>query len=87
MPSPHLDRKLKEALGNDAGTELGAVTDRIDPIRGDIGELRHQFDLQKAELATMRQGIRADINEAFIRQTRWMLGGLALILTAILFKG
>lgn len=41
MPSPHLERKLKEALGDDAGQELAAVTDRIDPIRGDIAELRH----------------------------------------------
>jgi RNase adaptor protein for sRNA GlmZ degradation len=41
MPSPHLERKLKEALGEDAGAELAAVTDRIDPVRADIAELRH----------------------------------------------
>lgn len=41
MPSPHLARKLKEALGDDAGEELASVIDRIDPIRGDIAELRH----------------------------------------------
>ena len=41
MPSPHLERKLKEVLGEDAGQELAAVTDRIDPVRGDIAELRH----------------------------------------------
>jgi len=45
MPSPHLERKLKEALGDDAGAELAAVTDRIDPIRGDIAELRHEMKL------------------------------------------
>lgn len=98
MPSPHLDRKLKEVLGEDAGRELGAVTDRVDPIRGDIGELRHEvqrdiaalghrFDLLQAEMATFREGVRADISDAFAKQTRWMLGGLALLLTAILFKG
>jgi hypothetical protein len=41
MPSPHLERKLKDALGSDAGEELATVIDRIDPIRGDIAELRH----------------------------------------------
>lgn len=51
MPSPHLERKLKEALGEDAGAELAAVTDRIDPIRGDIAELRHDMErrFEKAE--------------------------------------
>lgn len=44
MSSPHLQRKLKEALGHDAGAELAAVTDRIDPIRGDIAELRHAME-------------------------------------------
>lgn len=43
MPSPHLERKLKEALGDDAGEELSAVMDRIDPIRGDIAELQHSM--------------------------------------------
>ena len=63
------------------------MIDRIDPIRADIAELGHQFGLLKADISTMRQSIRADISEAFIKQTRWMLGGLALILTAILLKG
>lgn len=51
MPSPHLERKLKEALGEDAGAELAAVTDRVDPIRGDIAELRHYVErrFEKAE--------------------------------------
>ena len=40
MPSPHLERKAREVLGEDAGQELGDVIDRIDPIRGDIAELR-----------------------------------------------
>lgn len=44
MPSPHLERKLKDALGSDAGEELAAVIDRIDPIRGDIAELRHAME-------------------------------------------
>lgn len=50
MPSPHLERKLKEVLGDDAGAELGALADRIDPIRGDIAELRHHLDARFASL-------------------------------------
>ena len=49
------------------------VIDRIDPIRADIAKLRHHMEV------TLEKGLR--------EQTRWMLGGLALILTAILFKG
>ena len=55
MPSPHLERKLKEILGNDAGQELAAVTDRIDPIRGDIAELRH---IVEQGFATTRVQVR-----------------------------
>ena len=60
MPSPHLERKLKEALGEDAGAELAAVTDRIDPIRGDIAELRHSV---RAEIAELRHSVSAEIAE------------------------
>jgi hypothetical protein len=60
MPSPHLERKLKEALGDDAGEELGAVTDRIDPIRGDMAELRHTI---RGDMAELRHTIRGDIAE------------------------
>lgn len=51
MPSPHLGRKLKDVLGEDAGEELASVIDRIDPIRGDIAELRHYVErrFEKAE--------------------------------------
>jgi hypothetical protein len=76
--------KLNDALGPEAA---GDLVNWMDEVRADHAELRHQFDLVKAEMVTLRQSVRADINEAFTRQTRWMLGGLALILTAILFKG
>jgi hypothetical protein len=60
MPSPHLERKLKEALGDDAGAELAAVTDRIDPIRGDMAELRHTL---RGDMAELRHTLRGDIAE------------------------
>src|SRR5687767_13328110 len=61
MPSPHLERKLKEALGDDAGEELAAVTDRIDPIRGDMAELRHTLRGDMAELRHMLRGDMAEL--------------------------
>ena len=70
MPSPHLDRKLKEALGDDAGAELGAVTDRIDPIRADIAELRHHLEI------TIEKGLRD--------QTRFFFAWWAVQMAAIL---
>ena len=81
---PRLAIKLNDMLGSDAAQDLVSW---MDEMRADHAELRHQFDLLNAAMVTLRQSIRADINEAFTKQTRWMLGGLALILTAILFKG
>ena len=37
-----------------------AVTDRIDPIRGDIAELRHTV---RGEIAELRHAVRGDIAE------------------------
>ena len=52
--SPHLSRKLKDAVGNDAGDELIGILDRaandISEIRGDIGELRHHMDVGFARI-------------------------------------
>lgn len=60
MPSPHLQRKLQESLGDDAGEELAAVIDRVDPIRGDIAELRHS-------VAALEQSLRHEMQLGFAR--------------------
>ena len=60
MPSPHLDRKLKEVLGEDAGQELGTVIDRIDPIRADIAELRHHTE------TLIERGLREQMRFFFV---------------------
>ena len=69
MPSPHLERKLKETLGDDAGTELAAMTDRIDPLRADIAELRHHTEL------LIERGLR--------EQTRFFFAAWAVQMAAI----
>lgn len=60
MSSPHLERKLKEVLGDDAGAEQAAVNGRIDTIRGDIAELRHET---RSEFGAIRGEIRLGFTE------------------------
>ena len=67
MPSPHLGRKLKDVLGDDAGEELASVIDRIDPIRGDIAELRHEAQMTAARLeALLERGLRGQTRFFFL---------------------
>ena len=77
MPSPHLERKLKEALGDDAGAELAAVTDRIDPIRGDSAEFRHRMEQFEAR---MTAGIERSAKE----QTRFFFVAWGVLLASII---
>jgi hypothetical protein len=80
MPSPHLDRKLKEALGDDAGAELAAVTDRIDPIRGDIAELRHLVEMG---FATQQSRTEAAIEKSAREQLRYFILAWGVQIAAI----
>lgn len=93
-------RKLQESLGVEAATDLATIVESVEATRADIAELRHQMEIQlasvkaelKSEIAVLRARTdqtvtKADLDHALLIQTRWMLGGLALVLTAILFKG
>ncbi len=88
MPSPHLHRKLRESLGNDAGEELAAVIDRIDPIRGDIAELRHAmeqgFASMEAGFTALRKESEAAIATSSKEQTRFLFLAWAVLLAAII---
>ena len=51
MPiSPHLLRKLQEALGAEAADDLVRLMDGMDANRGDIRELRHEMQLGFARI-------------------------------------
>ena len=63
------------------------MIDRIDPIRGDIAELRHAMEKGFVDIEKRFADQRVELEHAVLIQTRWMLGGLAVLLTAILFKG
>jgi hypothetical protein len=76
MPSPHLQRKLNDALGSEAGEELAVVIDRIDPIRGEIAELRHEMQ----HIATRMEGA---IEKSAKEQLRFFLLAWGVQLAAI----
>jgi hypothetical protein len=81
MHSPHLHRKLQESLGgDDAGEELGALIDRIDPIRGDIAELRHSV---QANIAELRHDMKQGFEKAAKEQLRFLFLAWAVLLAAI----
>lgn len=73
-------RKLKETLGVDAGEELAAVTDRIDPIRGDIAELRHAME---RGFASLEARMDAKIEGSAKEQTRFFFLAWGVLLAAI----
>ena len=85
MPiSAHLLRKLQDTLGMDAAADLTTIVETVEATRADLAELRHEFDLLKARVDELPT--KADLKDAFWVQTRWMLGGLVVVLLAILFK-
>jgi hypothetical protein len=45
MPlSPHMSRKLQDALGVEAGEELVTWMSNVDDLRADVAELRHEMN-------------------------------------------
>jgi hypothetical protein len=66
MPlSPHMSRKLQEALGLEAGEELVTWMSNVDDLRGDVAELRHamenRMDQGFARLETLIERRSADL--------------------------
>lgn len=84
MASPHLRRTLKDKLGSDAGEELAAVTERVDPILAELGELRRevrtfsqQLQAQSDKLDGVVSGLHAldkRIDKSSIRLVMWSAG-------------
>ena len=71
---------LRAARGDDAGQELGAVIERMDPIRGDIAELRHTV---RGEIAELRNAMEAAIERSAKEQMRFFLLAWGAQLAAI----
>jgi hypothetical protein len=96
MPvSPHLLRKLQEALGVDAATDLVNQLETMDPLRGDIAELRHEMRLGFARIderfarvderfAAMSGDVRAALEKGLKEQTRFFFLAWSVLLAAII---
>ena len=69
MPiSPHLLKKLQEALGADAADDLVNWMDSMDANRGDIAELRHEMQLGFAAVNARFEQVDARFREL---QSEW----------------
>ena len=78
--SPHLSQKLRDALGDEAGSELVGIVDRaasdISELRGDVAEFRHHMDTR---FETMGRLIELELR----KQTQFFFLAWAVILAAI----
>lgn len=84
MPiSPHLIRKLQEALGAAAAEDLVSMLESMDANRGDIAELRHEMQLGFARMDQMRLEFQASLEKGLREQTRFFFLAWSVLLAAI----
>jgi hypothetical protein len=50
---PHLQRKLQQAIGTEAGDSLVTYLDSVEAMRGDIAELRHDTERLEDRLTAL----------------------------------
>jgi hypothetical protein len=85
--SPHLSRKLRDTLGNEAGGELIDILDRtandISEMRGDIAEMRHQMDVGFSRVDGRFEAIGKLFEHELRKQTQFFFLAWATMLAAI----
>jgi hypothetical protein len=85
--SPHLNRQLHQALGDDAADDLVKQLDDMDSLRGDVRELRHEMQLGFARMDAEFRNVRAEFNTAIEKglrdQTRFFFLAWSVLLAAI----
>lgn len=86
MASPHLRRKLKENLGSDAGEELAAVTERLDPLVAELAALRRDMEALKTQISLDLSELRSAVKHELIVQTRWMFAMWATLMIALIAR-
>ena len=86
--SPHLSRKISDALGADAGGELIGILDRagndISELRGDVAELRHQMEVGFSHVDARFENMGRLIETELRKQTQFFFLAWAVILAAII---
>ena len=85
--SPHLSRRIQDALGSEAGGELIGILDRaandISGLRGDLGELRHQVDVGFTRVDARFEAMARQLEHELRKQTQFFFLAWAVILAAI----
>ena len=85
--SPHLSRKISDALGADAGGELIGIVDRagndISELRGDVAELRNQMEVGFSRVDTRFEAMGKLVETGLRKQTQFFFLAWAVILAAI----
>lgn len=86
--SPHLSRKISDALGADAGGELIGILDRagndISGLRGDVAELRHQMEVGFSRVDARFEKMGGVLGTELRKQTQFFFLAWAVILAAII---
>ena len=95
---PHLQRKLQQALGTEAGDSLVTYLDSVEAMRGDIAELRHDMDRIEDKLtglitagnerltgliATTEARLETSIQKGLREQTRFFFVAWSVILAFV----
>jgi hypothetical protein len=81
--SPHLHRKLRKALGADAGDDLVNLLEIAQATRGDIAELRHQMELRFTAIEAQFPALKVELEKGLKEQIRFFFLAWAVLLAAI----
>ena len=97
--TPHLQRKLQQALGAEAAGDLGAWMQSMDAHRTDIGDLRREMQVGFARiderfarmderfdgrLNTMQERFEKLLEKGLREQTRFFFLAWSVLLTAMI---
>jgi pheromone shutdown protein TraB len=93
MPVPqHVQKKLQQMLGAEAGEDLVAWMEEVDTARGDIAELRHEMQIGFARIDARFSAMEALLERRIREVMMWCvtlsgvsigIATLALLLTLL----
>jgi hypothetical protein len=85
--SPNLQRKLQQALGAEAAGDLVAWMQTMDPLRGEIADLRREMQVGFARIDgrmdTMQASMERMMEKGLREQTRFLFLVWSVLLVAI----
>jgi hypothetical protein len=85
--SPNLQRKLQQAPGVEAAGDLVAWMQTMDPLRGEIADLRREMQVGFARIDgrmdTMQASMERMMDKGLREQTRFLVLAWSVLLAAI----